>query len=78
MNDPLIKILLKILIVVPHFNSIQSVSPGLVDSEFSLSSGYFENNDCLKDVPMLNPIEIAKCVMFILSTPYEEAYLKLL
>ncbi|KAL7048558.1 hypothetical protein ACKWTF_003393 [Chironomus riparius] len=50
---------------------IASVSPGLVDSEFSPSSGYFENNDCLKDVPMLNPIEIAKCVMFILSTPYE-------
>ncbi|XP_070501558.1 farnesol dehydrogenase-like [Chironomus tepperi] len=50
---------------------IASVSPGLVDSSFSPSSGYFENNDCLKDVPMLNPIEIAKCVMFILSTPYE-------
>jgi NADP+-dependent farnesol dehydrogenase len=58
------------LISRKHF---QSISPGLVESNFAAASKYFDNlkHHTFSDVPLLKPIEVAKCVMFMLSTPYE-------
>ncbi|KAG5678339.1 hypothetical protein PVAND_008024 [Polypedilum vanderplanki] len=52
---------------------IGNISPGLVESNFAASSKYFDELEqhSFSDVPLLKPIEIAKCIMFILSTPYE-------
>lgn len=46
--------------------SFQSISPGLVESE-NIASG--SDNEMLKFMPRLKPEDVAKAVLFAISTP---------
>lgn len=51
----------------------QSLSPGLVDTEIGISSGYVKAGDeksILTGMPVLKCEEIAHAVIFLLSTSY--------
>lgn len=51
----------------------KSVSPGLVESSFIHSSGYFDRDDALKELPMLHPKGMA-CYFVIILKNYQKIF----
>lgn len=53
-------------IVKKYKNYFQSISPGLVESDIIVSGS---DNEILKFMPRLKPEDVAKAVLFVISTP---------